>query len=201
MIRVICVDISSVSADVYGSLYEKASLQRKDRADRYMRHIDRLCRVTAAALVKSLLGVEDDQIDKNDFGKPYIRDRKDLFFNLSHSGRYVVLAWGDTEIGVDVQRHDPDTNRDGISMRYFAPDEHRYAKGDIGRFYEIWTKKESYVKYTGKGLHTDLRSFSVLSPERKLHFFCRTLDGDHSLSLCTEDNEYVFELLDIQQLL
>lgn len=200
MIRVICVDISSAEDELYRRLYENASVPRKCRADRYMRQKDKLRCVTAEALLRSILGVTEDQIEKNCFGKPYIKARKDVFYNLSHSGRYVVLAWGDTEVGVDVQQHDPATDRNAIEMRFFAPDEQRYVCGDIGRFYEIWTKKESYLKYTGRGLRRDLRSFSVLSMEQSLRFFYGTLDDDHSLSLCTVEDEYVFERLDIQQL-
>lgn len=201
MIRVVCVDISSAEDEVYRKLYEKASLQRKYRADRYLHQMDKLRCVTAEALLRRILGVTEDQIEKSSFGKPYLKARTDVFYNLSHSGRYVVFAWGDSEVGVDVQQHDSVSDRKAFEMRFFAPDESAYACDDIGRFYEIWTKKESYLKYTGRGLRTDLRSFSVLSLERKLRFFCRALDDNHSLSLCTEEDEYAFELLDIQQLL
>ena len=201
MIRVVCVDISSAEDEIYRKLYARASVQRKRRADRYLRQMDKLRCVTAEALLRCVLGVTEDQVEKTCFGKPYIRDRKDVFYNLSHSGRYVVLAWGATEVGVDVQQHDAATDTKALETCFFAPDERRYTCGDIGRFYEVWTKKESYLKYTGSGLRTDLRSFSVLSPERKLRFFCRTLDQAHSLSLCTQEDEYAFELLDIRQLI
>ena len=148
MIRVICVDISSAEEEVYEKLYENASIQRKNRADRYLRQKDKLRCVTADALLRLVLGVTEDQIEKNSFGKPYLKDRKDDFYNLSHSGRYVVLAWGNTEVGVDVQQHDSVTDRKTFAMRFFTPDEQRYVCGDIGRFYEIWTKKESYLKYS-----------------------------------------------------
>lgn len=201
MIRVVCADISSADDQIYQKLYEKASSRRKLRADRYLRQEDKLRCVTAAALLKNLLGVEEDQIEQNAFGKPYIKDRKNVHFNLSHSGRYVVLAWGDTELGVDVQKHDPATNTEAVGMRWFAPDEQQYAHRDANRFYEVWTKKESFLKYTGKGLRTSLHSFSVLTPEPNIRYFFRTLGADYSLSLCTKEDEYEFELLDVQQLL
>lgn len=201
MIRILCADIASADERIYRSLYQKASLQRKQRADRYLRQEDKLRTVTAAALLKAVLGADDDQIAKNDFGKPYLKDRRDVHYNLSHSGRYVVLVWGDTELGVDVQKHDACANVEAIGTRFFAPDELRYAQGDLSRFYEIWTKKESFLKYTGKGLCTDLRAFSVLEPEPNIRYFYRTLGTDYSLSLCTEDHEFETTLLDVQQLL
>ena len=201
MIRVVCADIASADACIYRGLYEKASDQRKSRADRYLRQEDKLRCVTAAALLKNVLGADDDQIAKNDFGKPYLKDRRDVHYNLSHSGRYVVLAWGDTELGIDVQKHEVCTNMEAVGTRFFALDELQYARGDTTRFYEIWTKKESFLKYTGRGLHMGLRSFSVLAPEGNVRYFHRMLDTEHSLSLCTEADAYELELLDVRQLL
>lgn len=200
MIEMKCIDISSADDRIYQSLYEKASLQRKLRADRYLRQEDKLRCVTAAALLKTVLGVEDDQIGQDDSGKPYIKDRKDLYYNLSHSGRYVVLAWGNTPVGVDVQQQDPSTDIEAIGSRFFTSDELQYIQGNRMRFYEIWTKKESYLKYTGKGLRGGLRSFSTLMPEASIRYFSQILGEDHSLSLCTEEDTYEMELLDIRQL-
>ena len=46
MIRILCADLASADADrygeVYGRLYEKASEERKRRADRYLRFEDKL---------------------------------------------------------------------------------------------------------------------------------------------------------------
>jgi len=201
VIRIVCADVASADAYIYQSLYEKASDQRKSRADRYLRQEDKLRCVTAAALLKKVLGADDSQIAKNDFGKPYLKDRRDVHYNLSHSGRYVVLAWGDTALGIDVQKHEACTNMEAIGTRFFAFDELQYVQGDIGRFYEIWTKKESFLKYTGKGLREDLRAFSVLAPGADIRYFYRTLGTDYSLSLCTEDREFETTLLDVQQLL
>lgn len=201
MIRVACVDISSVDESLYRSLYEKASLQRRQRADRYLRQEDKLRCVTAEALLKAMLGVDDDQTVKNAFGKPYIRGQQDVYYNLSHSGRYVVLAWGDTEVGVDVQRHDSVTDMEAVGIHCFTPDERLYIQQDANRFYEIWTKKESFLKYTGKGFCAGLTSFSVLKPEGKIRYFYCTLSNAYSLSLCTEDAEWKTELLNAYRLL
>lgn len=199
--RVVCADISAADDHVYRLLYEKASAQRKLRADRYLRQEDKLRCVTAAALLKKVLGADDDQIAQDEFGKPYLIDRRAVHFNLSHSGQYVVLAWGGTEVGVDVQKHDPAAKVESIGMRFFTPDELQYIRGDRLRFYEIWTKKESFLKYTGKGLRTGLNSFSVLAPEPGIRYFYRTLGMDYSLSLCTEEDACEVELLDVMQLL
>jgi len=132
-------------------------------------------------------------------------DRPDFHYNLSHSGRYVVIAWGNTEVGVDVQQHDTTADLEGIGARFFTSDELIYIREDANqrteRFYEIWTKKESCLKYTGEGLKRNMRSFSTLAPEPSLRYWYRKLDADHSLCLYAADQEITFELLDIRQLL
>jgi len=201
MIQILCADTAGADEALYLQLYAQASPARRIRADRYRRREDALRCVTADALLRHALGTEQYTVVQEKGGKPRIPERPDFHYNLSHAGRWVVLAWGDTEVGVDVQEQDPAVDRCALAMHFFTPDERDYAGEDIGRFYEIWTKKESYLKYTGRGLRTDLRSFSVLSERREVRFFSRTLDGDHSLSLCTEEDDYGFALLDIQRLL
>ena len=201
MIYILCADISSADNGVYGRLYQNASPERKQRADSYLRQEDKLRCVTAHALLKTALGTETFQIEKQTFGKPCIQDRKDFCYNLSHSGRYVVIAWGSSEVGVDVQKHDPAANTEMIAKKYFTSDERAYAAGDIRRFYEVWTKKESYLKYTGKGLREDLRSFSVFAPEAEFRYLYRVLEPEYSLSLCTTEDDCTLRLLNVQQLL
>lgn len=56
---------------------------------------------------KEYLGVENDAqlvISKN--GKPMLVDAR-KHFNLSHSGKYVVLAIADQEVGIDIERVRP----------------------------------------------------------------------------------------------
>lgn len=205
MIRILCADLSSADESVYDSLYGNASAERKNRADRYLRREDKLRCVTADVLLKNALGTEDFRIEKNEFGKPYIKDRQDFHYNLSHSGHYVVIAYGSTEVGVDVQQHDPDVDMQVIAERCFAPDEWKYIEQSdqqiLQRFYEIWTGKESYLKYTGEGLRRDMRSFSVRKTEPEVRYLPVLRDNGYSLSLCAADKEYMFELLDVRQLL
>lgn len=201
MIYTLCVDLASKKKDAYDFLYEKASRERKQRADRYRRQEDKMRCVTADALLRTVLGTDDFCVAKHDGGKPYILNQEGFYYNLSHSGRYVVIAWGDSEVGIDVQQQNDSVNIQSFAKRFFANDEQVYICGDRSRFYEIWTKKESYLKYTGEGLRKELSSFSVLAPEDGIRYHHRTLEGGYSLSLCTTDTDYTFERLNVQQLL
>ena len=78
MIRIVCAGISSANEQIYETLREKASEQRKRKADRYRRYEDKLRCVTADALLKAALNTNDFQIEKTKYGKPYIKNEKDF---------------------------------------------------------------------------------------------------------------------------
>lgn len=86
-----------------------------------------------------------------------------VFFNLSHSGGWTVVALSDGEVGVDVQQVRPVDA--GVAKRFFTDGERRQieAAGDGATelFYRIWTVKEAYLKALGTGLNRPLNSFSV----------------------------------------
>lgn len=96
-------------------------------------------------------------------GKPYFKDYPGICFNLSHSGNLVVLALADTEVGIDVQEHRGYNEK--IARRFYHEKEIKMLEAvsdPIEReklFYRIWTCKEGYIKYTGKGMGQELRNF------------------------------------------
>lgn len=96
-------------------------------------------------------------------GKPMLPKELGLYFNLSHSGDYVLCAVSDHEIGADIQRHGK--YQDRLAERFFHPEELAYlkeAEDQKQRFYDLWCLKESCIKCTGRGLSTGLESFSVV---------------------------------------
>lgn len=96
-------------------------------------------------------------------GKPYLKDYPDVHFSLSHSGNLAVLAISDVEVGIDVQEHRGYNEK--IAGRFYHEEEIKLLEtvsDSVEReilFYKIWTCKEGYIKYTGKGMGQDLKSF------------------------------------------
>lgn len=120
-------------------------------------------------------GEIDIDIYKNEYGKPFIknlsvdgRDWNDkVYYNLSHSGELIVCAVAGNEVGVDCQETvRAASNIKGISVRFFSREENAYLSSidsDYNdAFFEIWTRKEAFIKYTGRGITEGLRSFSVV---------------------------------------
>ena len=108
-------------------------------------------------------------------GKPaLVQTFTDLRFNLSHSGDIALIAvTRGREVGVDVERVQRDIEFDPIVEHYFDPTEAwdlRTAPPHerVGKFFDLWTRKEACVKAegTGLGLKTRTDRFGVrnLSP-------------------------------------
>ncbi len=95
-------------------------------------------------------------------GKPYLADSR-AFFNLSHSGDWVVCAVADNEVGVDAQTACPYNEK--IAARHFTPAENNWLADDPdGRFARLWAAKEAFGKFTGFGLVLPPSSYTVPTP-------------------------------------
>lgn len=90
--------------------------------------------------------------------KPYFRNLP-YFFNLSHSGDYVVCGFSGGEIGADIQKHGGRC-LEKLAERFFTREENAALKeagdGKEKLFYRLWTRKEAYGKLTGKGVSETL---------------------------------------------
>lgn len=131
---------------------------------------------------------------KNEYGKPCFSGFPDIHFNISHTEKAILVAVSDENVGVDIEKI---TNaRNGVAQKYFTDDEKQYCQGQDARFFEIWTKKEAYAKYTGKGLIEGFSTFSVLSDKRDL-LYCEQY-GEYMLSVCSK-NAVEFEKVDTKE--
>ncbi len=129
----------------------------------------------AKKYLSKLSGVKPEELvfAKGKNQKPYVLNIP-YHFSISHSGDYVVLAVGEHPIGVDVE-----VIRDFsaiLARKCFNESELAYIAGNSPKrkksvmqrcFYELWTAKEAYLKYTGEGLSGGLDSFSFTTENGK----------------------------------
>lgn len=98
------------------------------------------------------------------YGKPYLPQNLGISFNISHSGKWVVCALSNDEVGIDIEKISFDLDID--VSKYFHKNESKIINSFLGKpkyysFYRFWTAKESYLKCTGRGLSQPLNSFYV----------------------------------------
>lgn len=105
-------------------------------------------------------------------GKPYLKDYP-FYFNLSHSGSYVVCAFSRQEVGVDIQQYKR-TDIDRLAERFFSEEEKKALKACHNlkereqMFYQLWTRKEAYGKLTGEGIAAVIDRSVLRVAEREL---------------------------------
>jgi len=139
--------------------------ERREKALRCRNAEARLLCVAAGLMAQEALlacGASDLTLLADAQGKPRLQSGE-LFFNLSHSGRYAACAAGDAEVGVDVECETD--ARPSLLKRVFREEElawlNRQAEPGPA-FRRLWTRKESYLKYLGTGLAKPMRDFCVL---------------------------------------
>lgn len=209
MTEVRYVDISGLDDPTYERLYQKASEDRKARADRYYSREDSQRCIVADGLIRYMtrqaFGLEGMTVERTAEGKPYLKDRENFHFSLSHSGRWVAIAWGPDPVGIDVERFRRKEKVEGIARRFFRDDEQSYLFSAEGqewtqRFFEIWTKKESYLKVRGSGLAYSLNAFSVMEPQTLDVTFTGWVLDDGAMALCSTDSQVRICRLSLDQI-
>lgn len=134
--------------------------KRYAKSLKFKNHADFLRCIGAGILLRRAFPFVDEQdILETEYEKPYIPNQD--YFNISHSGDYVVLAQAETEVGVDIEKiNDRHLN---VAERVFTERELLWMNEDSKeRFFILWTQKEAVMKAVGKGLSLAPESFDVM---------------------------------------
>ena len=125
-------------------LLEKISDAQKEKANKYKNETDQIRSLASSYLINSL---SNKPLLFNDTGKPFFE--KGPYFNVSHSGKYIVMAVSDKEIGVDIEEC---VAKDMSPLiRIFNEAEAKMIK-EHADFYYLWCAKESLIKCIGSSI-------------------------------------------------
>lgn len=210
--KIYAVNIAdAMDSEVYLSLLQRVSPEKRQRIDRFIRREDATRTLVADVLVRSIIcnqyGVHNKEINfsHNDYGKPLVQSLPSLHFNVSHSGDWVVCAVDTAFVGIDIEQI-KSIDLD-LAQRFFAQQEYddlmqRYPDERVIYFYDLWTLKESYIKALGKGLSIPLNSFAIrrrsdgygfsIQGESgpAVYFKQYDIDRDYKLSVCGTSSEF-----------
>ncbi len=168
-------------AEVVSHFEQLLSDDEFERAERFRVRSDRRAYVLTRGVLRTLLARYLDHprvkaagvpITVGPWGKPMlgfsrVSDHARIEFNVSHSGDLALLAFArDAMIGADVERVRIDYEAHSRARRFFTdleidaiqaiPEDER-----VHAFFRCWTRKEAFMKATGKGFHLGMDSFSV----------------------------------------
>ena len=170
---------------------------RIEKVNRYKFDKDKRLCLGAGLLAETMLkqaGADNISIIISQHGKPILADRSDIHFNLSHDGTLAVCAVSDSPVGVDVQKKT--AYNPAVAKRVFKPCEIEWADICIDKdeaFTRLWARKESYVKFLGRGLLQDTSTFSVVPGNESCKDVCFTefTVGDYLICVCCSKGETV----------
>lgn len=206
------LNIKEMDRITYELLKSEASKERREKASRYV-HIEDAYRSICAELLIRVCYSEftrESRLPKilyERYGKPYLENNDFFHFNISHSGEWVVIAYGDKEVGIDVEKVSDEMTEiapecmTGSELNRIDMLNEARKKEEITK---LWTMKESYLKYRGTGLYTAMKSFGVSEELKKLKgevkFFTRKLPGHYYVSVCGTDEEIDSEEINLSDL-
>jgi len=174
--EIILIEVDcDIKEQTFSTLSGLISPEKKERIDRLHHRRDAVNALMGDIAVRwaicSRTGLSNRALffSSNSYGKRYLHSHPEIQFNISHSGNWIACAVNDAPVGIDIERFRPFNA--AVANRYFRDDERQFIGADPDRmdaaFCQVWTMKESYVKWQGKGLSTPLSSFSILEIERQ----------------------------------
>lgn len=155
-------------------------MAEKIRAERFKFDIHRNRFIASHGFMRTVLAkylnIKANEIEylQGEQGKPFLsNDQDDLQFNLSHTQDFAILAvTRNATLGIDIESTDRKTDWQGICKRFFTLSEQEALfslnEGQQAfAFFDLWTRKEAYMKVIGAGLSLSPLDFSLsVFPEK-----------------------------------
>lgn len=154
------------------------------------------------------------EVEKDERGKPFLRGHEHIHISLSHSGALTACAIADSPVGVDVEQRKDRPGQERIARRLHEEEQRwlaaRSSEERQRAFYDLWVRKESFMKAVGEGLRLPLNSFCTVEADgldggcavrvkqsvRGETYFLRQYElegGDYSLAVCAQAMEFAPE--------
>ena len=168
--------------------------EQKEKALSYGQEIDQIRSLSSSYLKNQL---SQEAISKTKQGKPFFENGP--YFNISHSGRYVLMAVSSSEIGVDIEEI---KNRDMSSLaRIFNEAEAKVIK-EHQDFYYLWCAKESLIKCMGStiGAIREVPSLPLngLKTYKGIDYQCQAFIYDNHIVSITREGKEEYQIKTIK---
>jgi len=140
--------------------------------------------ILVKAAIKKSFGIETTKLEftVSENGKPYCSSHPDIYFNISHSGEYVVCAVSKVPVGVDIEK--PRKYNPRLAERVCSQKEMEQIETCSDKsveFIKLWTRKEAVLKMLGTGIsNADIKN--CLKNQNTETFF----HSDYCISIALE---------------
>ena len=165
-----------LSPEGLGQMEKFLSAEERARAGRFHFAQDRRRFVAGRGVLRTLLGrylgLEPAYVrfSLGPYGKPYLAEGMGdggMCFNLAHSGEIALYAFClHRQVGVDVEQLRFIDDAGQVASQFFSAHERTVwdsvpMEQKQEAFYNCWTRKEAYIKATGRGLSERLDLIDV----------------------------------------
>lgn len=128
--------------------------------------------------------------------KPFLQNQSsfNLHYNLSHSGKWILIAFDECEIGVDIEEVKQSFNYTDILQTCLTIEEKTFvteSSEPLQNFFSLWTRKEALLKATGLGITDDLKYISCLEGENKVRSTIIESDKEWAIKTFQVSNDYI----------
>jgi 4'-phosphopantetheinyl transferase len=148
-------------------MMRSVSEERRAKVKRFIKPEDANRGLLGDVLIRSIICdkvnmTNEELYFKTDtYGKPCVAGLSSFHFNIAHSGRWIVCAVDCDPVGIDIEEIKPISL--DVAKYFFSKEEYRWLIEQeeaerLACFYKLWTMKESFVKWLGKGLAYPLHS-------------------------------------------
>jgi 4'-phosphopantetheinyl transferase len=167
------------------------SAEERARLERLRMREDQQRFLVGRGVLRILLGAHFKMPPKNvqfqygPAGKPCVlplAGAGTVHFNVTHSGQLALLAFSTShEVGVDVERVQPDLDWQAIAQRIFSADEYGRLAGmnpaeGVTAFFRAWTRHEAGLKALGLGFSEETNP----TTDTRLTFFDLVLPAGYA---------------------
>ena len=189
IVKLLIADIDLANT-YHRHLLKSINEEQKEKALRFKNDKDQRRSLISSFLVNQL---SKEKLQKNPMGKPYYPNGP--YFNISHSGRYVVMAIANQEIGVDIEENVE--KQIDVLLKLFNEAEVKMIK-EHADFYYLWCAKESLIKCMGSsiGKIKEVPSLPLngLKIYKEVDYQCQTFIYDKHIISITKMGKEPFEI-------
>ena len=168
------------------TLLESVSEAQKTKALKFKNEPDQIRSLASSYLMNKL---SKEPLQFSDMGKPFYQNGP--YFNVSHSGQYIVMAVSNKEVGVDIEENN-DKDMSAL-IRIFNEAEAKMIK-EHADFYYLWCAKESLIKCIGSSVskikEVPALPFNGVKSFKGQDYYCKTfIEDKHIISITRMGNE------------
>lgn len=187
--------LSDINNEEYHEHYNYLNIEEKQKAKEYLNiklaKEFALCRSICKQILSMHLNLSIEYIEfkYTTKEKPYLENYP-IFFNISHSKDYALIAIHNNNIGVDIEFINQNVEIRELMQIFAYPHEIEWVleENSVERFYNIWTVKEAILKHMGEGITVKEFPYLIINMNKlespKYKIINGILNDEYSYAIC-----------------